>query len=402
MLNKEKTANWARLKYLLAVPLGVGLLCVSTLSFSKTYGFVEIGRQKQILQQKSQKTTDEEDLAKTGRYSPNYIFDENKNYKSLEKRLIVINGLEVKDNNKYYGSNKADKILFLDSKSAAVKYGEKGRLGAVEIYGREAVLVYQPPYVIADTAKFPLPKPKQDQIKFPPTYKPKNQKSYVPDFRLDKKTGKQVSKEMQLIVINGQQITDNNNFYGVRGAESILVLSRSDAAKKYGEKGKYGAVEISGSNLTYLQAISTKPPRIEQPPKGTNLKKFPPPIAKPDKKASNTNSKKLVEETELALASLVKKEKVQEIKIVPTQKLEDIKIEETNRSNTKPATEHKAKQLEMVPSKKTESLKLVPTKNKKEANSTIVNISSEQSNSIFNKAWTLYKPKVEENKNDRC
>jgi TonB family protein len=42
MLNKKRSGNLARFKYLVAVPVCAGLLCVSTLAFSKTYGWVDI------------------------------------------------------------------------------------------------------------------------------------------------------------------------------------------------------------------------------------------------------------------------------------------------------------------------------------------------------------------------
>ncbi|MDB5004225.1 MAG: BlaR1 peptidase [Mucilaginibacter sp.] len=43
MLHQKRSGSLARLKYLIAVPLCAGLLCESTLGFSKTYGFVNIG-----------------------------------------------------------------------------------------------------------------------------------------------------------------------------------------------------------------------------------------------------------------------------------------------------------------------------------------------------------------------
>jgi TonB family protein len=42
MLNQQRSGSLARLKYLLAIPLCVALLCVSTLGFSKTYGWVDL------------------------------------------------------------------------------------------------------------------------------------------------------------------------------------------------------------------------------------------------------------------------------------------------------------------------------------------------------------------------
>ncbi|MDB5156894.1 MAG: BlaR1 peptidase [Mucilaginibacter sp.] len=43
MLHQKRSGSLARLKYLIAVPLCAGLLCESTLGFSKTYGFINIG-----------------------------------------------------------------------------------------------------------------------------------------------------------------------------------------------------------------------------------------------------------------------------------------------------------------------------------------------------------------------
>lgn len=42
MLHQKRSGKLARLKYLLAIPICGGLLCASTLAFSKTYGWVDI------------------------------------------------------------------------------------------------------------------------------------------------------------------------------------------------------------------------------------------------------------------------------------------------------------------------------------------------------------------------
>jgi hypothetical protein len=42
MLNQKRSGNLARLKYLLIVPVSIGLLCVSTLAFSKDYGVIDL------------------------------------------------------------------------------------------------------------------------------------------------------------------------------------------------------------------------------------------------------------------------------------------------------------------------------------------------------------------------
>jgi len=46
MLNQKRSGSLARLKYLVTVPVCAGLLCISTLAFSKTYGWVVLTPKK--------------------------------------------------------------------------------------------------------------------------------------------------------------------------------------------------------------------------------------------------------------------------------------------------------------------------------------------------------------------
>jgi hypothetical protein len=48
MLNQKRSGKLARLKYLVAVPICAGLLCASTLVFSKSYGFIDLMPKQQI------------------------------------------------------------------------------------------------------------------------------------------------------------------------------------------------------------------------------------------------------------------------------------------------------------------------------------------------------------------
>lgn len=324
MLNKEKTANWARLKYLLAVPLGVGLLCASTLGFSKSYGFVEIGERKQV-QQKASKNKQEKPV-----YYPEHRYDEKNNFISLEKRAIIVNGKVVADKNKYYGVAEADEIKYLNTAEATKKYGSKiGKNGAVVITGKNLVNTPPPPMMpLADQAN--PTKIKKDQVKFPPPVVKKNKTrtgtaivkpdqvkfptTYYPKYKHDKE-GNYISLEERLIVVNGKIIADKNKYHGTAEADKIIFLNRKDAIKKYGsEEGKNGAVEIYGEKAVFT---------------------FPPPIVKPDK------------------------ERVKEQ--IKTGALKKDRQEITSAKET-----------------------------------------FQKTNNVFNKAWTLYKPKVEENKNDKC
>jgi hypothetical protein len=48
MLNQKRSGKLARLKYLVAVPISAGLLCASTLVFSKSYGFIDLMPNQQV------------------------------------------------------------------------------------------------------------------------------------------------------------------------------------------------------------------------------------------------------------------------------------------------------------------------------------------------------------------
>lgn len=159
MLNKKRTANWARLRLLLALPLTGGMLCISTMAFTKNYGYVD------LLPEKSDATVavlqEVPEIKKT--YFPAHEYDEKNNYVSLEKRLIVINGKQIVDNNKYYGTSEADEVIYLSSAAAIKKYGAtKGKYGAVEIIGEKAVNTFPPPIV----------KLNQKKLKAPPAIEP--------------------------------------------------------------------------------------------------------------------------------------------------------------------------------------------------------------------------------------
>ncbi|WPV01006.1 M56 family metallopeptidase [Mucilaginibacter sp. cycad4] len=52
MLNQKRSGKLARLKYLMAVPICAGLLCASTLVFSKTYGFIDLMPQQEVANKK--------------------------------------------------------------------------------------------------------------------------------------------------------------------------------------------------------------------------------------------------------------------------------------------------------------------------------------------------------------
>jgi hypothetical protein len=208
--------------------------------------------------------------------------------KFTDRRYIVINGKKVEDLNSFFGVTNATKIIHLNGPEARKKYGADANYGAVEITGNNLEYVksitdgppppkmeqvkFPPPIVKPDgknlkTAPTP-PKAKQDQIKFPPpVVRPDNQTVFYPrnEYRHDGKNYIPTQIDKRHIVINGEAVKDNSKFYGVSNAESIVVLSVNQAMKVYGNDGKYGAVEIKGSNIKYS-------PALVQPPFYGNLK----------------------------------------------------------------------------------------------------------------------------------
>jgi len=66
MLNQKRSGKLARLKYLVAVPISAGLLCASTLVFSKSYGFIDLMPKQQIINPSANAQTSSADTIKAG------------------------------------------------------------------------------------------------------------------------------------------------------------------------------------------------------------------------------------------------------------------------------------------------------------------------------------------------
>ncbi|HTM99096.1 MAG TPA: M56 family metallopeptidase [Pedobacter sp.] len=304
MLNKKRTASWARLRLLLALPLTGAMLCTSTMAFTKDYGYVD------LLPEKSNETPIQEnakventkrqqppkrDQIKfpppviTNQFGPEYKRDKTTGKPVLsEKRYILINGKAVENLDNFYGVSNAESVKYLTKEKGIAKYGDKARFGAVEITGKNIK------YFDKLTFSTLPPPPKRDQIKFPPPivkpdppfFKPKDQNHYYVEFRLDRKTDKPVRADHMYIVVNGTPYENQDKFYGANNTESVTILNSVEAIKKYGNKAKYRAVEITGSNITFMTKLpEPPPPRVDQI-------KFPPPVVKTEQKYFTPNFKK--------------------------------------------------------------------------------------------------------------
>ena len=151
MLNQQRSGKLARLKYLLAIPICAGMLCASTLAFSKDYGIVELFPQKT-------------DTPKKPRYdvwnkSYDHTFTTSKGYK-VRERIIFVNGAvsktaEIIDKDGQKHSYDDRWISPKESKFVKEKYGYQ--------FPRDTVVSVKllpptPPPAAPKTVLFPRPK----------------------------------------------------------------------------------------------------------------------------------------------------------------------------------------------------------------------------------------------------
>jgi hypothetical protein len=151
MLNQQRSGNLARLKYLLTIPICAGMLCASTLAFSKDYGIVDLFPQKT-------------DTPKKPRYdvwnkSYDHTFTTSKGYK-VRERIIFVSGAvsktaEIIDKNGQKHLYDDRWISPKESKFVEEKYGYQ--------FPRDTVVSVKllpptPPPAAPKTVLFPRPK----------------------------------------------------------------------------------------------------------------------------------------------------------------------------------------------------------------------------------------------------
>lgn len=177
MLNKEKSGRLAKSRLLLLAPVAIGLLCASTMAFTKDYAMVDLMPEKAntLLQDTSKlkyvKYKDIKDFDKT--FIPNFRFDEKNNVsQTTEKRVVVINGQVIKDNNSFGMIANFDEIKELSAAEASKIYGDKGEFGAVELTGKNVVIIKElpppPPPMEPNTVMSPPPPPEEPKMSPPP------------------------------------------------------------------------------------------------------------------------------------------------------------------------------------------------------------------------------------------
>jgi len=153
MLNQKKSARWTRLKLLAALPITAGILCISTMAFTKDYGFVELGsfpNKPSIQQDTVKKPFDTNDGIHVP--NPNALYlalhtdPKTKKLTTYTKKLILLNGKELKAGTSG-GVKNIKHMIKLDATTAKAKYGKKGDFGAIEIFSSNPEIIGTPPKV---------------------------------------------------------------------------------------------------------------------------------------------------------------------------------------------------------------------------------------------------------------
>ena len=302
MLHQQRSGGLARLKYLLTAPLCAALLCVSTLSFSKTYGWVDLAPVHDL---NSTKSVTRDDTIK--KYKNENTSVTSKGYHYREEGYLINNKADYRVVFSLKNGNEAD--YFKNSATRAEIKLLKDKYGytfpSIPIYNR-----MPPPPPEPQTNRPTPPKPKVDQVRFPapmvynngykhfaihllntiryPANHLKNNEAAIvivnftvtPDHRLANATiAKSGGADFDKAALNGFRfdfpITDKP------GEHHFIIKFDPDGNGKY-EKIDPDMYKAPG----YAGEISID---ARFPPKRVvDQVRFPPPVVKPDVKKSNT------------------------------------------------------------------------------------------------------------------
>lgn len=222
MLNKKRTTNWARLKLLLALPLGGAMLCTSTMAFTKDYGYVD------LFPEKNKATT-----------LPIQEVVKVENVKKQDPKGENIKIQEVKVQN--IKKAKKDQVRFPPPIVKPDKNNRPAPPAIEQPPAKKDKVRFPPPIVKPDRApgepkevvKFPPPrvrpakKAKADQVRFPP-----------PVVKEEKKEGNNdnATEALQSVTISDKKAT--NGLEEVRIAPATEKVYYSMAAKQGKANGK--------------------------------------------------------------------------------------------------------------------------------------------------------------------
>lgn len=277
MLHQKRSGNLARLKYLVAVPIGAALLCASTLGFSKTYGWIDLAPKSTIKlnvqtlpQQKApvtKKTTKLLPPPIPAGFKPQKTYVNAKGYKIEEGIHRVSGGITL-----YIViiSDPSGKKMIYDNNQFIVYKGmtDEEKI-ALDMYGYKF-----PDVKVSGMVRRNL---KTDVVKFPPPI-------VAPDVPADFKPEKSYVNEKGYKIEEGPFTANGKNYY-------VAIISDDATGKKIGSYYKgFNAGRINpmlkskyGYEFPDVKVSSFIPPPEPPPAKvKKDVVKFPPPIVKPN------------------------------------------------------------------------------------------------------------------------
>jgi hypothetical protein len=300
MLHQQRSGNLARLKYLVAVPIGAALLCASTLGFSKTYGWIDLAPHKAVKAIETYQEPPPNVIENAYVGLMNHV-SKNIRYKSVDanKTGFVLVDFTITKDHKLADINVRQTVppirlreqvagLFSSYKGTINDSPGKHILSVIFNAGGDRLKVgpniqKTPGYAGEIVLNVPpaAPKPKIDVVKFPPPI-------VMPDVPADFKPEKSYVNEKGFKVEEGPFTANGKTYY-------VAIISNNETGKKVGTyyKGSYRASRESALYNKYgykFPDVKVSPPLPEPPPEEPprpkiDVVKFPPPVVRPAKSA---------------------------------------------------------------------------------------------------------------------
>jgi len=250
MLNKKRTTNWARLKLLLALPLGSAMLCTSTMAFTKDYGYVDLFPEKN-----NATTLPVQEVIKV------------ENVKKQDPKVENVKRGEVKVEN--IKKAKKDEVRFPPPKVRLDKHSRPAPPAIEPAPAKKDQVRFPPPIVKPDRApgepkevvKFPPPrvrpakKAKADQVKFPPPTVKEEKK----EGNNDQSTTKAYTEALENVTISDKKPTNGlTEVVIVPASEKISYSMAGKQAKSNGKELRLVAKDAYQASEKEYISISDK------------------------------------------------------------------------------------------------------------------------------------------------
>lgn len=287
MMNQKKSTRWARLKFLLAVPLCLALFAFSAFTIEKDYALIRWPQKAQqpVWEHTSMATFDQKQLPSgTGTRGEVFSILE---FGNGEAYITGEDGIK-----KYLNLRSLNKYEFLWLEKKTGHRFKKPRYDTVTpIKGKPPINAHQSP-AVKNTENLPhfevpriLPNSRlarelmqeeaqercvQDSVQETreiavTNYDQTVAKKGIVHFKNSFKDEELVEPDPRYILVNGKEV-DKTKVYGIRRAASIKFLPMKEALQKYGDKGKHGAIEIIGKEVEHITEKLPPPPPVEPPP----------------------------------------------------------------------------------------------------------------------------------------